>query len=105
LGDWNDVTVASIENKLGIHASPTAVLNLGENDNCLGWIIGEEGQGISSMFLMMNGARIYTGLIGLALGGAAYENARAYKRIVMRLLPMKPIRVRQVARLRNCERS
>lgn len=78
LGDWNDVTVASIENKLGIHASPTAVLNLGENDNCLGWIIGEEGQGISSMFLMMNGARIYTGLIGLALGGAAYENARAY---------------------------
>lgn len=78
LGDWNDVTVASIENKLGIHASPTAVLNLGENDNCLGWIIGEEGQGISSMFLMMNGARIYTGLIGLALAGAAYENARAY---------------------------
>jgi len=78
LGDWNDVTVASIEDKLGIHASPTAVLNFGENDDCLGWIIGEEGQGISSMFLMMNGARIYTGLIGLALGGAAYENAKTY---------------------------
>ena len=78
LGDWNDVTVVSIEDKLGIHASPTAVLNFGENDDCLGWIIGEEGQGISSMFLMMNGARIYTGLIGLALGGAAYENAKTY---------------------------
>ncbi|MDG1178094.1 MAG: acyl-CoA dehydrogenase family protein, partial [SAR324 cluster bacterium] len=77
-GDWNDVTVASIENKLGIHASPTAVLNFGENDDCLGWIIGEEGQGMSSMFLMMNGARIYTGLIGLSLGGAAYENAKTY---------------------------
>ena len=78
LGDWNDVTVVSIEDKLGIHASPTAVLNFGENDDCLGWIIGEEGQGISSMFLMMNGARIFTGLIGLALGGAAYENAKTY---------------------------
>ncbi len=77
-GEWNDVTVASIEEKLGIHASPTAVLNFGDNGNCIGWIIGEEGQGISSMFLMMNGARIYTGLIGLALGGAAYENAKTY---------------------------
>ena len=63
---------------MGIHASPTAVLNFGENGDCLGWIIGEEGQGISSMFLMMNGARMYTALIGLALGGAAYENAKTY---------------------------
>jgi hypothetical protein len=78
LGDWNDVTVVSIEDKLGIHASPTAVLNFGENGDCLGWIIGEEGTGISSMFMMMNGARIFTGLIGLSLAGAAYENARTY---------------------------
>ncbi len=78
LGDWNDVTVVSIEDKLGIHASPTAVLNFGENGDCLGWIIGEEGKGISSMFIMMNGARIFTGLIGLSLAGAAYENARTY---------------------------
>ena len=78
LGDWNDVTVASIEDKLGIHASPTVVLNFGENGDCLGWIIGEEGKGISSMFMMMNGARIFTGLIGLSLAGAAYENARTY---------------------------
>jgi len=78
LGEWNDVTVASIENKLGIHASPTAVLNFGENGKCKGWIIGEEGNGISSMFMMMNGARIFTGLIGLSLGGAAYENAKSY---------------------------
>ena len=80
LGDWNDVTVSSIEDKMGIHASPTAVLNFGENGDCLGWIIGEEGQGISSMFLMMNGARMYTALIGLALGGAAYENAKTYSK-------------------------
>ena len=78
LGDWNDVTVASIENKMGIHSSPTAVLNFGENDDCLGWILGSEGQGISAMFQMMNTARIFTGLIGLSLGGAAYENAKTY---------------------------
>ncbi|MBC8258852.1 MAG: acyl-CoA dehydrogenase [SAR324 cluster bacterium] len=78
LGEWNDVTVASIEDKLGIHASPTAVLNFGENEDCQGWILGEEGKGISAMFQMMNGARIYTGLIGLSQGGAAYEYAKAY---------------------------
>ena len=78
LGDWNDVTVASIENKMGIHSSPTAVLSFGENEDCLGWILGSEGQGIASMFQMMNTARIFTGLIGLSLGGAAYENAKTY---------------------------
>ncbi|GIT63168.1 MAG: hypothetical protein Ct9H300mP21_07140 [Pseudomonadota bacterium] len=51
-------------------------MNFGENGDCLGWIIGEEGKGISSMFMMMNGARIFTGLIGLSLAGAAYENAK-----------------------------
>ena len=78
LGDWNDVTVVSIENKMGIHSSPTAVLSFGENDDCLGWILGSEGQGISAMFQMMNTARIFTGLIGLSLAGAAYENAKTY---------------------------
>ncbi len=78
LGEWNDVSVASIENKMGIHSSPTAVLNFGDNDDCLGWILGNEGQGIAAMFQMMNGARIFTGLIGLSLGGAAYENAKTY---------------------------
>jgi len=80
LGEWNDVSVVSIEDKMGIHGSPTAVLNFGENEDCLGWIIGEELQGISSMFQMMNDARLYTGLIGLSLGGAAYENARSYSK-------------------------
>ena len=78
LGDWNDVTVVSIENKMGIHSSPTAVLSFGENDDCLGWILGSEGQGIAAMFQMMNTARIFTGLIGLSLAGAAYENAKTY---------------------------
>jgi len=80
LGKWNDVTVVSIEEKMGIHGSPTTVLNFGEHNDCLGWIIGDEEQGISSMFQMMNDARLYTGLIGLSLGGAAYENARAYSK-------------------------
>ena len=80
LGEWNDVSVVSIEDKMGIHGSPTAVLNFGDKDNCLGWIIGEELKGISSMFQMMNDARLYTGLIGLSLGGAAYENARSYSK-------------------------
>ena len=78
LGKWNDVTVASIEDKMGIHSSPTAVLNFGENEDCYGWILGSEGKGMSAMFQMMNGARIYTGIIGLALGGAAYENTKTY---------------------------
>ena len=78
LGEWNDVSLVSIEDKMGIHASPTAVLNFGENNDCLGWIIGEEQQGMSAMFQMMNDARLYTGLIGLSLGGVAYENAKSY---------------------------
>ena len=60
LGEWNDVTVASIENKMGIHSSPTAVLSFGENDDCLGWILGSEGQGIAAMFQMMNTCLLYT---------------------------------------------
>ena len=66
------------DNKMGIHSSPTAVLSFGENDDCLGWILGSEGQGIAAMFQMMNTARIFTGLIGLSLAGAAYENAKTY---------------------------
>ena len=63
---------------MGIHSSPTAVLNFGENEDCYGWILGSEGKGMSAMFQMMNGARIYTGIIGLALSGAAYENTKTY---------------------------
>ena len=80
LGEWNDVSLVSIEDKMGIHASPTAVLNFGDNNDCHGWIIGEEQQGMSAMFQMMNDARLYTGLIGLSLGGAAYENAKSYSK-------------------------
>ncbi len=80
LGAWNDVTVASIENKMGLHSSPTAVLKFGENDHCRGWLLGEENRGMSCMFQMMNEARIGTALIGLANGSAAYQNALSYAR-------------------------
>ncbi len=80
LGEWNDVTVASIENKMGLHSSPTAMLKFGENGNCRGWLLGEENKGMSCMFQMMNEARIGTALIGLANGAAAYHNALSYAR-------------------------
>ena len=61
LGEWNDVTVASIEKKFGINASPTATLKFGENSKCLGWLIGEENRGMSCMFQMMNEATAIVG--------------------------------------------
>lgn len=78
-GASNDVKVASIEHKMGIKASSTCVLNFGEDDGCVGYLIGtEEQQGISQMFRLMNFARIGVGVQGLALAGAAYQSALAY---------------------------
>jgi len=81
IGERNDVTTASIEHKLGINASATAVLNFGEEDNCEGFLVGDtENVGMKHMFRMMNGARITVGLQGLAVAGTAYLNALAYAR-------------------------
>jgi alkylation response protein AidB-like acyl-CoA dehydrogenase len=78
LGDANDVACSGIEHKMGIKASATCTLNFGENDNCKGWLIGEENQGIKYMFQMMNEARLYVGLQGAALAGASYMSALDY---------------------------
>lgn len=78
LGERNDVSCVSIEHKLGIHASPTCVLSYGENEGALGWLIGEEGDGMRNMFTMMNNARLSVGLQGLALAERAYQQALAY---------------------------
>jgi len=80
----NDVSVGSIEHKMGINGSSTCVLNFGENDACYGDLVGtEEQQGMRQMFKMMNIARIGVGLQGLAVASAAYlsalENARERK--------------------------
>jgi alkylation response protein AidB-like acyl-CoA dehydrogenase len=78
-GQPNDVTLGSIEHKMGINGSATCVLNFGENDACLGELVGGvEHIGMSQMFKMMNGARIAVGIQGVALASAAYFNALDY---------------------------
>ncbi len=78
LGARNDVQCASIEHKLGIHASPTAVLVYGEKEGALGYLVGEENRGLEYMFIMMNAARFAVGLEGLAIADRAYQQALAY---------------------------
>jgi alkylation response protein AidB-like acyl-CoA dehydrogenase len=80
LGEPNDVFCAGVENKLGLHASPTCVLNFGDNDDCVGYLCGEENKGLAHMFQMMNAARINTGVSGMTLASTAYQNALAYTR-------------------------
>jgi len=68
----NDVTCGGIEHKLGIHGSPTSVLNFGENNNCIGYLLGEENRGMRIMFQMMNEARLFVGMQGLGHATASY---------------------------------
>ena len=78
-GTSNDVAVGSIEHKMGIKASATCVLNFGENNNCVGELVGtEERHGMSQMFHLMNFARIGVGMQGLAVASSAYLNALSY---------------------------
>jgi alkylation response protein AidB-like acyl-CoA dehydrogenase len=81
LGEANDVTTGSIEHKLGIKASATAVLNFGENGKCRGILVGgQQHQGIKQMFRMMNSSRIAVGIQGVSVASTAYLNALAYAR-------------------------
>ena len=68
----NDVACGGVEHKLGIHGSPTSVLNFGENNNCIGSLLGEENRGMRIMFQMMNEARLFVGMQGLSHATAAY---------------------------------
>ncbi len=77
LGERNRATCASIEHKLGIHASPTAVMVF---DNAVGYLVGEENKGLSYMFVMMNAARFSVGLEGVAIAERAFQRALAYAR-------------------------
>jgi alkylation response protein AidB-like acyl-CoA dehydrogenase len=74
----NDVVCTGIEEKLGLHASPTAALTFGGKDDCIGYLCGEEHQGLTHMFQMMNSARINTGVSGMTMASTAYQNALAY---------------------------
>ena len=78
-GGSNDVLVGNLEHKMGIKGSSTALLNFGENENCIGYLVGtEEQQGMKQMFHLMNLARIGVGLQGLAQANLAYMNALDY---------------------------
>ena len=78
-GSSNDVVVAGIEHKMGIKASATAQLVFGENDQCVGELVGTtEQRGMSQMFHLMNYARIGVGIQGIALASTAYLNALEY---------------------------
>jgi hypothetical protein len=78
LGERNDVRCVSIEHKLGIHASPTAVLAYGDHGGALGYLVGEENRGLEYMFIMMNLARFSVGMEGVAVSERAYQRAVAY---------------------------
>src|SRR5205807_4620797 len=75
LGARNGVTCGSIEEKMGIHANSTCVMNF---DGATSWLIGEPNRGLNAMFVMMNEARLGVGVQGLALSEVAYQNAAAY---------------------------
>ncbi len=80
LGDRNDAYCVSIEHKLGIHASPTAIMAFGDHSGAAGYLVGEENRGLEYMFIMMNAARFGVGLEGVAACERAYQRARDYAR-------------------------
>ena len=86
LGRRNDVFCASIEHKLGIHASPTCTMIYGDGfaedgePGAVGWLVGEENRGLACMFTMMNNARLAVGIQGVAVAETAFQKALAYAR-------------------------
>jgi alkylation response protein AidB-like acyl-CoA dehydrogenase len=78
LGERNDIQCASIEHKLGIHASPTCSINYGEKGGAVGYLIGKENEGLKYMFIMMNLARFSVGIQGYAQADLAYQMALKY---------------------------
>ena len=79
-GARNDVHCVSIEDKLGIHASPTCVMSYGDHGGAIGWLVGEANRGLEYMFVMMNLARFSVGLEGVGIAERAYQRAVAYAR-------------------------
>ena len=78
-GERNDYKIVSLEHKLGIHASPTCVISFGDaGDGAIGYLVGNEMDGMRNMFTMMNAARIGVGMDGLAISERAYQRALAY---------------------------
>ena len=80
LGERNDVHCVSIEHKMGIKASPTAVLQYGDHGGATGYLVGQENRGLEYMFIMMNAARFAVGVQGIAISERAYQKAVQYAR-------------------------
>ena len=80
LGKRNDVHCVSIEHKMGIRASPTAVLQYGDHGGAVGYIVGQENRGLEYMFIMMNAARYAVGVQGIAIAERAYQKAASFAR-------------------------
>ena len=80
IGARNDVHCVSIEHKMGIKASPTAVLQYGDHGGAIGFLVGEENRGLEYMFIMMNAARYAVGVQGIAIAERAYQKAVQYAR-------------------------
>ncbi|MGE0486920.1 MAG: acyl-CoA dehydrogenase [Gammaproteobacteria bacterium] len=80
LGARNDLRCVSIEHKIGIHGSPTAVMSYGDNGGAVGYLVGEVNRGLMYMFTMMNAARHAVGREGVAIGEAAFQHALKYAR-------------------------
>ena len=78
LGSRNDVHCVSIEHKMGIKASPTAVLQYGDHGGAVGYLVGQENRGLEYMFIMMNAARYAVGMQGIAIAERAYQKAVGY---------------------------
>ena len=78
LGTQNDVQCISLEHKLGIKGSPTAVLQYGDHGGAIGYLVGEENRGLEYMFIMMNAARFGVGMQGVSLAERAYQKAVSY---------------------------
>ncbi|VAW00084.1 3-methylmercaptopropionyl-CoA dehydrogenase (DmdC), partial [hydrothermal vent metagenome] len=77
-GKKNDVKCIGLEHKLGIHGSPTAVLQFGDEGGATGWLVGQENRGLNCMFTMMNDARLHVGMQGVAVAERAFQLALSY---------------------------
>ncbi|MFW5931173.1 MAG: acyl-CoA dehydrogenase, partial [Desulfosalsimonas sp.] len=78
LGKFNDVNCVGIEHKMGIHGNATCTLSMGDNDDCIAELLGEENKGMRAMFLMMNEARLLVGMQGFACASASYIESVNY---------------------------
>jgi alkylation response protein AidB-like acyl-CoA dehydrogenase len=79
-GARNDLRCVGLETKMGLHATPTCVMEYGGAEGAVGWLVGDPGKGLNAMFTMMNAARIAVGIEGLGLAERAFQQARDYAR-------------------------